>query len=195
MNSCVVQRLLEWDVAVFEWLNTPRGAAVDALMLGASWAGEYAAVWWALGALVMARRRQWDGALIVSLIAAVVLSVLLTNAWKFLWFRERPFTYMDGVRQLGLMWGNASFPSGHAVSSFAAATVLGHHRRKWWLWLYPLAAFIALSRPYCGMHHPFDVTAGAVMGLGVGWLVVCCVAFLNRKHHLAHSERNEEPQP
>jgi undecaprenyl-diphosphatase len=178
----MMQHLLDWDVSLFHFLNAPRGVGMDALMLGASWAGEYALVWWACGGVALARRRQRDGALVMSLVAAVILSVLLTNAWKFIWFRQRPYEYLEDVRQLGLMWGNSSFPSGHAVSSFAAATVLGHQKRRWWLWLYPLAALIALSRPYCGMHHPFDVTAGAMMGIGVGRLALWATAFLARRH-------------
>lgn len=164
--------LLDWDVALFRWMNVPRGPIADVLFVAAAWLGEYALVWWALGVLLLVKRGRWDWRLAATIVAAVVLSLAVTNAWKFVWFRERPFEYLEGVRRLGLSWGNSAFPSGHAVSSFAAATAIGQSERKWRLWVYLLAVLVALSRPYCGMHHPLDVAAGVLMGLGVGWLVL-----------------------
>jgi membrane-associated phospholipid phosphatase len=59
-----------------------------------------------------------------------------------------------------------SFPSGHATSVFAAATVLGafYPRVRWPL--YEMAAAIALGRVYLD-HHASDVVAGALIGLVV----------------------------
>ena len=36
-----------------------------------------------------------------------------------------------------------------------------------------LAGGVALSRVYLGAHYPLDVVAGAVIGLGCGWLARC----------------------
>ena len=58
-----------------------------------------------------------------------------------------------------------SFPSGHATVSFACATVLALAvpRLRWPL--FTLAALIAFSRVYVGVHYPGDVLAGAVLGV------------------------------
>jgi membrane-associated phospholipid phosphatase len=69
----------------------------------------------------------------------------------------------------------SSFPSGHALSSFAAAGVLlaaarmtnRHDARAALL----LAALIGFSRVYVGHHYPLDVLAGAAIGLAEGWIV------------------------
>jgi undecaprenyl-diphosphatase len=58
-----------------------------------------------------------------------------------------------------------SFPSGHATVSFACATVLALAVPRLAPWLYVLAALVAFSRVYVGVHYPGDVVAGAVLGV------------------------------
>jgi undecaprenyl-diphosphatase len=75
----------------------------------------------------------------------------------------------------------ASYPSGHAITSIAVlltyAAIL-HHVRGW-RWPFLMAAVMIgvtlYSRLYLGVHWPWDVMAGGVMG--VMWLVVTLVAF------------------
>ena len=63
---------------------------------------------------------------------------------------------------------SASFPSGHATTAFAAAvaTAILVPRLRWPALL--LAALVALSRVYLGVHFPLDVLAGALLGSAVG---------------------------
>jgi len=59
-----------------------------------------------------------------------------------------------------------SFPSAHAANWFAMATVAWlFYRRSGWF-LFPLAAAVAFSRVYNGVHYPSDVAAGALLGAG-----------------------------
>jgi undecaprenyl-diphosphatase len=60
----------------------------------------------------------------------------------------------------------SSFPSGHAVSAFTAATVLARGRNA--PFLFALAGTVALSRVYVRMHHTSDVVAGAALGVVIG---------------------------
>ena len=61
---------------------------------------------------------------------------------------------------------SSSFPSGHAATSFAcAATLAPFVSRTGAIVLYVLAAAIAFSRVYVGVHYPIDVLAGAALGL------------------------------
>ncbi len=59
-----------------------------------------------------------------------------------------------------------SFPSAHAANWFAIATVafLFYRRSAWFM--FPLAAAVAISRLYNGVHYPTDVTIGAILGMG-----------------------------
>jgi membrane-associated phospholipid phosphatase len=61
----------------------------------------------------------------------------------------------------------SSFPSGHAATSFACALVLARFAPRLTIPLFILAALIAFSRVYVGVHYPFDVLAGTALGLAV----------------------------
>jgi undecaprenyl-diphosphatase len=58
-------------------------------------------------------------------------------------------------------------PSGHATTAFAAALAVGlvHPRLRWPLVV--LAALIAISRVWLGVHYLSDVLAGAALGSAV----------------------------
>jgi undecaprenyl-diphosphatase len=58
-----------------------------------------------------------------------------------------------------------SFPSGHAATSFACATVLAVLLPRAAPLLYVLAFAIAYSRLYVGVHWPLDVVAGGLIGI------------------------------
>ena len=63
----------------------------------------------------------------------------------------------------------SSFPSNHAANAFAGATVLsGAFPVATPLW-FLIAALIAISRVYVGVHFPIDVFAGAVLGWVIGF--------------------------
>ena len=60
-----------------------------------------------------------------------------------------------------------SFPSGHATTSFACATVLALLLPRLRVPLFLLAAAVAWSRVYVGVHYPLDVLGGAVLGVAI----------------------------
>jgi membrane-associated phospholipid phosphatase len=65
---------------------------------------------------------------------------------------------------------SASFPSGHAMTACATAGAVAvlAPRLRWPV--LALAAAIAFSRVYLGVHFWLDVLAGAALGLGIGML-------------------------
>lgn len=61
-----------------------------------------------------------------------------------------------------------SFPSGHATTAFAAAAAAAVLMpRLRWMFL-GLAALVALSRVYLGVHFVLDILAGALLGTLIG---------------------------
>ena len=57
-----------------------------------------------------------------------------------------------------------SFPSGHTIASFEAATVLLKNSKKMGIPAYILAILVAFSRLYLYVHYPTDVIASIILG-------------------------------
>jgi undecaprenyl-diphosphatase len=62
--------------------------------------------------------------------------------------------------------GPHSFPSGHTIASFEAATALALHNKKLGIPALILAGLIAFSRLYLYVHYPTDVIASVILGVG-----------------------------
>jgi undecaprenyl-diphosphatase len=63
-----------------------------------------------------------------------------------------------------------SFPSGHAMTSFAIAVAVGSFYPQCQPCLLAVAASIAISRIIVGMHFLTDVVVGAMLGALIGYL-------------------------
>jgi len=126
-------------------------------MLGLVWIGIALA-------LALLRRRP---TLLLAVIAADGIADLLARAIKSVVDVQRPaFRYAE-PKALVHVPHDHSFPSGHAATSFACATTLALAFPRLAAPLYLLAAAIAYSRVYVGVHYPLDVLGGAVLGIAV----------------------------
>lgn len=107
--------------------------------------------------------------------AVIAASGIAAQAIKHLVGRARPHLLAgDGAfhfHALTLGSAEASFPSGHAASAFAAAVALGYMAPRWRMALLGAALLVGLSRVIVGAHYPSDVLAGAALGSAVAaWL-------------------------
>lgn len=141
------------------------------MFLGLSLAGSLGAVWLIIAALVSLARRDPRPALLTLL--AVAVADLAATAVKVLTDRPRPYVAHPEQEPLDRAALELSLPSGHAATSFAAAVVLSRFAPRWATpLLFVLAALIAWSRVYVGVHYPTDVLLGALLGAAVGLLVL-----------------------
>ncbi len=92
----------------------------------------------------------------------------LADALKAVVGEHRP----HGYDPLMPMPRSSSFPSAHAAISFACATVLSTLVPRAAPLFVALAAAIAYSRLYVGVHWPLDVLAGAVLGVATALLLL-----------------------
>lgn len=105
-------------------------------------------------------------------VVSVVLAGMAEAILKPAIGRVRPCHVLNGVRILTRCLDGYSMPSGHALSSFAFASPLLYLTRgtlSFTARLYPLtlAALIAFSRVYLGVHYPTDILAGALAGSAI----------------------------
>ena len=68
--------------------------------------------------------------------------------------------------------GKWSFPSNHASNMFALATTVGYFYPKTKNSLYFLAIIVCFSRVYVGVHYPFDVLIGGIVGYSISWIII-----------------------
>ena len=130
-------------------------------------------MWIALALLLSVLWRRW-GVLFMTLFA-VAVSDWLAMGLKALVDRPRPPLRYVEPKVLVPLPNDASFPSGHAATSFAAATILSFASPRLAPIFYLLATAVAFSRVYVGVHYPLDVIGGAALGtlvaLGVRYVV------------------------
>ena len=149
---------MTWEKHLEHWIVEQRVGWLDWFFITLSWIGRLGAVWIAIAfVLALMWRRP---AILVMTVAADLAADVLAEVIKALVPRHRPFEH-----QLGPPSATHSFPSGHAATSFACATVLSHYAPRFRVPFYVLATLIAFSRIYNGMHYPTDVLAGAALGV------------------------------
>jgi undecaprenyl-diphosphatase len=115
-----------------------------------------------LALVLCAVYRRW-GTFLLTLVA-VALADWSAAGIKALVDRPRPPLRYPEPKTLVPVPHDASFPSGHAATSFAAATMLSLAFPKFAPVLLLLASAVAFSRVYVGVHYPLDVIGGAVLG-------------------------------
>lgn len=156
------------DFFILNAIQNIRTPFLDFIMPCITFLGSGGIIWIAsaIMLIVFRKSRKAGAAVIISLITGLVLSTLIL---KNIVGRERPFNMPDALLNadsllIGVPSGVFSFPSGHAVSSFSAATVMFIYDKKIGTPAIVLATFIAFSRLYLYVHFPTDILAGMILG-------------------------------
>ena len=112
----------------------------------------------------------------LSMGAALIMGLLVCNVTlKPLIARPRPYDYQfehfgKTIELLIATPHDFSFPSGHTLASFEAATAMLIANKKLGVPAMLLACLIAFSRMYLYVHYPTDVLFSVVLGIAFAYL-------------------------
>ena len=160
--------ILDW-IAAYLWCPF-----LDAVMPVITLLGDAGIFWIAIAVVLLffSKTRKIG----VGMGAALILGLLICNCMlKPLTARIRPYDYQlehfgVTIKLLIEAQHDFSFPSGHTIASFEAATVLMIHNKKAGIAAMVLACLIAFSRLYLYVHYPTDVITSVILGIGLGIL-------------------------
>lgn len=162
-----MEDIINIDYSIFRLLNSIAGKNVflDAVIAVFAVYLVYAVVvilvfYWFVNKDKLAAR----AAVVHAFFSFVLAKLIITEAIRLVWHRPRPFETC-GVVELFNKGSEPSFPSGHASAMFAISMSVYLYNKKLGGMLFAGAAIISISRVISGVHYPFDIAAGVVIGI------------------------------
>lgn len=166
LNSFAVS----FDLPILDWIQANlQSGFMDKFMPFITMFGDDGIFWiaWAVLLLFFPKTRKIG----LGMGFALIMGLLVCNVTlKPLIERPRPYDFQQ--EQFGIMiqllterMHDFSFPSGHTIASFEAATVLLKNSKKMGIPAMILAVLIAFSRLYLYVHYPTDVIFSVFAGI------------------------------
>lgn len=163
-----MQKIYQWEKRMILRLNNGDHPAADKLMLWVTRMGNGGLVWIMVSLIMIGTGRRLEG--LMTLLALTLTAFLINLVVKPMFTRKRPYEILETVRTMINPPFGSSFPSGHAASSFAAASMLWFFNMPFRYLALALALLIAVSRVYLMVHFPSDVLVGVVSGIVISYL-------------------------
>jgi len=164
-----------FDLPILDWIaGNLRCGFLDGIMPLITTLGD-AGIFWilvALALIVFPKYRKVG----ITIGASMLIGLLVCNVtMKPLFARPRPYDYQlahfgKTIELIIAAQHDFSFPSGHTIASFEAATVLFMYNKKFGIPAMILACLIAFSRLYLYVHYPTDVLCSVVLGIAIAFL-------------------------
>ena len=175
MNALFTPLTEYFDLPILDWIAAHLHCDfLDAVMPVITALANAGIFWIALTALMLAlpRHRRTGLAMGIALIMGLIVCNLIT---KPVFARIRPYDYQlehygKVIPLLIDAMHDYSFPSGHTMASFEAATALALGNKKLGIPALILACLIAFSRLYLYVHYPTDVLFSIAMGIAFGFI-------------------------
>lgn len=170
MTAILDQLAVSFDLPILDWIqaNLANGF-LNFIMPIITLFGDGGVFWIACAVVLMFFPKTRKAGLGMGF--AMLLGLLVCNATlKPLAHRMRPYDFQleHFQREILLLIDpekSFSFPSGHTIASFEAATVLLKNHKKLGIPAMILAVLIAFSRMYLYVHYPTDVIFSVFAGI------------------------------
>ena len=164
-----------FDLPILDWIAEHLWCPfLDTIVPGITFLGNGGWIWIAIALVLLCIPKYRKTGFAMG--AALLMGLLICNLWLKPWVgRIRPYDYQlqaygKAIPLLITAPTDFSFPSGHTIASFEAATVILIRHKKWGVAPLLLAILIAFSRLYLYVHYPTDVLTSIVLGIGIGYL-------------------------
>ncbi len=169
--------LKQWDTQAFVYLNSLGSETYDPFWIFVTRIDSWIFLFVLFGFLIFRfypRKQAW------LVTGFLLLSFFLTYALKFATKlsveRLRPNQDPSLISFIRILQSplDFSFFSGHASVSFAVVTFLVYALKPYTRWVYLFFIWpilFSFSRIYVGVHYPSDILIGAIIGMGMGYLV------------------------
>ncbi|MFE9768638.1 bifunctional phosphatase PAP2/diacylglycerol kinase family protein [Streptomyces sp. NPDC005808] len=162
----------ELDLRLFWRVAGSRFPAADPALRRLSRAADHGRLWFgAAAALALVGGRTARRAAVRGTGSLALASLTVNTVVKWSARRPRPvLDHVPSIRHLRRQPHTTSFPSGHSASAAAFAAGVALESTGYGALVAPVAASVAFSRVYVGVHYPGDVLAGIAIGAGAAAL-------------------------
>ena len=195
----MLEQLIEWDKAVFLFLNNTHTPFWDHFMW--IYTGRLTWVPLILSLLFVLFRKNWKEALLV--VVALALTITLCDQFAsslckpyFARFRPAQDPEFSPFVQIvnGYRGGRYGFISSHAANSFGAVVLLAliFRNRLFTITAVVWAIVNCYSRIYLGVHYPGDILAGTVVGIVIAVIVYAIGVKIRHRLWVKHILRQRQ---
>jgi undecaprenyl-diphosphatase len=173
----VARRIRNLDRALFRAIFGVKWAPLTSLMRAFTIAGSAGAIWGFLAAVGFLLTGLEPSRLLIPW-TAIAASWTVAEGAKYLFERTRPFLWDTEIAPLIKTPSSSSFPSGHSATAAAGAITLSVLYPPFAPVLVLAGLLVVLSRVYLGVHFPFDVLAGIIIGIATSAVVLAVANLL-----------------
>jgi len=173
----IIQKI---DNSILQFIQiNMRNSIMDKVMPLITSLGNGLTIWALIGVILIInkRYRKYGITIIFSLILCFIVGNL---GLKPLVARTRPFNVTPLLNVLLIKPPtDFSFPSGHAMCSFASGTIIFYMNKRLGIFALVLSSLMGFSRLYLYVHYPSDVFCGMMIGILIG--IISIIIFRNVK--------------
>lgn len=156
---------MDWEFFILDGIQTNiRTEALDFIMKSISFMGKLSLIWIIIAVVSLCFKKTRGFGITLS--ADLIMNLLLGNVIiKKIVQRPRPCWMNNTVELIVSMPKDTSFPSGHTMFAFGAATIIFLYNKWLGIAAYIFAILMGFSRMYLYVHFPTDVLFGGLFGI------------------------------